>query len=579
MSRVTGILALLLGMTAIVLQAMPSLTNTVFVAGDIEPGNGELYRLGLSEELPPGDHHDESGTWIKCSTLVLLEDGVALGPGHSLHAQIEVQGGGQFSHWQDYLNFSSSDGTDPRSNGRTYTLMFPATWAGTARMSAWSSAGVVLALWLLMGGRAARLARVLRTVLFWRPAARVVSVTGGLCLALLVGELALRVAGPPKVARASSKPSNQSVNLEWLGNVMRPGSTHEYDGQNGRPVEFHTKEPVNAFGFLDVEHTREKPAGTRRVLVLGDSYVQAAEVPTQQKWTRRLEGRLAEQLEAPVEVVALGRNGAGVSAEYGFWRGLGRDLDADLVLLLMTPDNDFVDDSLTLQAVKRGFDPEHPPRYSFRLEQDELADVPPALDSSAHQRSASPTQLQEGWAWLNERSSLAGRSSTVLARKSALGRRLFFQRAWQASTAEERAMISDPFEPSEWLRVDPALWPSWLLEAREVTRQVLRRLEHEATTEREIPFLVCLGTSRAALLDEDDEHHGQFVLDADRPRRSVREMLEAEGLGYLDLTPGFRERGEAPTAHYVHDGHWNARGHEWVAQDVAAAIVARGLLP
>ena len=56
------------------------------------------------------------------SPLVLLEDGRALGPAHSLHDDIRALGAGRFSHWNGYLWFSSSDGSDPRRNGRRYSI-------------------------------------------------------------------------------------------------------------------------------------------------------------------------------------------------------------------------------------------------------------------------------------------------------------------------------------------------------------------------------------------------------------------------------------------------------------------------
>ena len=87
----------------------------------------------------------------QASSLKLSEDGVTLGPAHSVHATIRTQGGGRFSHWYDTLYFSSSDGSDPRTNGRQYTAtavpqLPPAVWK------------IAIALDLL-----------LFIVLFWRP--------------------------------------------------------------------------------------------------------------------------------------------------------------------------------------------------------------------------------------------------------------------------------------------------------------------------------------------------------------------------------------------------------------------------
>ena len=59
------------------------------------------------------------------STAVLCEDGKVIGPPHSAHADIAERGQGRYSHWSGYVVFSSSDGTDPRTNGRQYALVFP----------------------------------------------------------------------------------------------------------------------------------------------------------------------------------------------------------------------------------------------------------------------------------------------------------------------------------------------------------------------------------------------------------------------------------------------------------------------
>jgi predicted O-methyltransferase YrrM len=56
------------------------------------------------------------------SPLLLLEDGRELGPAHCTHADIRAHGGGRFSHWRGYLWFSTSDDSDPRSNGRRYSV-------------------------------------------------------------------------------------------------------------------------------------------------------------------------------------------------------------------------------------------------------------------------------------------------------------------------------------------------------------------------------------------------------------------------------------------------------------------------
>jgi hypothetical protein len=57
----------------------------------------------------------------------LYEDGRRLGPPHRPHDFIRGEGGGQFSHWGSSLYFSTSDNTDPRTNGRPYSIVTSAT--------------------------------------------------------------------------------------------------------------------------------------------------------------------------------------------------------------------------------------------------------------------------------------------------------------------------------------------------------------------------------------------------------------------------------------------------------------------
>lgn len=52
----------------------------------------------------------------------LFEDGRPLGPSNAIHEEIRQKGGGRYSYWNGSLFFSTSDGTDPGTNGRNYTV-------------------------------------------------------------------------------------------------------------------------------------------------------------------------------------------------------------------------------------------------------------------------------------------------------------------------------------------------------------------------------------------------------------------------------------------------------------------------
>lgn len=59
---------------------------------------------------------------LERSTLRVWEDGQLLGPAHQPHTEIRSLGRGRLSHWGNYVVFSTSDNTNPLTNGRKYEI-------------------------------------------------------------------------------------------------------------------------------------------------------------------------------------------------------------------------------------------------------------------------------------------------------------------------------------------------------------------------------------------------------------------------------------------------------------------------
>ena len=129
--RALVILTTLSALVSALLLALTIAPPTVRISlapGDTHPLRGHAFAF----TLPPspwapwlvlrGDDHG-----VVRSRLVLLEDGRPLPSPHARQRLVESEGGGRYLHLRaSELYFSTSDGTDPRSNGRRYEVTAPA---------------------------------------------------------------------------------------------------------------------------------------------------------------------------------------------------------------------------------------------------------------------------------------------------------------------------------------------------------------------------------------------------------------------------------------------------------------------
>lgn len=119
-----------------------------FSPNSISFPDGQLYTfpVGNPGYFPYDFSGDNDRGEGEQSKLELFEDGKPLGPAHHPHLEIGKLGGGRFSHWEETIFFSSSDGTDPRTNGyrysaRNHARIKPGLWAAAL---AWLTAAALL---------------------------------------------------------------------------------------------------------------------------------------------------------------------------------------------------------------------------------------------------------------------------------------------------------------------------------------------------------------------------------------------------------------------------------------------------
>ncbi len=111
-------------------------------------------------------------------------------------------------------------------------------------------------------------------------------------VAMLALEAGLRVATEGPVSAA---PVNDVLFLapdRVAGWKLAPGLEFHWRGRNPYCVEFGADVRTNRFGFRDREWTVDRPEGTTRVALLGDSMIEALQVPEDAMVSRRLEAGL-----------------------------------------------------------------------------------------------------------------------------------------------------------------------------------------------------------------------------------------------------------------------------------------------
>lgn len=110
---------------------MPVPLEKTMASGNTTAGVPSMLALDLTRAYSDGGHSiaidrdfgtpGDSESQPNVSILKVYEDGQELGQAHARHKDIRSAGKGMFSHWGNTLYFSTSDNSNPLTNGRKYT--------------------------------------------------------------------------------------------------------------------------------------------------------------------------------------------------------------------------------------------------------------------------------------------------------------------------------------------------------------------------------------------------------------------------------------------------------------------------
>jgi hypothetical protein len=334
---------------------------------------------------------------------------------------------------------------------------------------------------------------------------------------------------------------------------------------------------INSQGFRGEEL---RPADhLRRVIVYGDSNVQAEFSELADTFPRQLEKRLEPRLGAPVEVVNAGVVGYGPDQVSMRLPGELARLKPALVVVVVFADNDFGD---LIRNRIYGLNA----RGDLELNRYQLApEMRARLQRASHPRGLARLQLARYASRLLQliRVRRIGQSSTGKAGwlseyfDYSLARSQSDFRDYMADT--EVHIAADPFEDpyDADIAVHPD-WPSSRYKAA-LMEKVLVRLRDTVAT-RSVPLLLVI---LPAAIDACDHYELQVnsreYPQYDRTRLSalVEQIAARNGILHLNLWDAFHGDG---VCYYFHggDNHWNDAGQAKAAQLLSDLIVRRGLL-
>jgi hypothetical protein len=333
--------------------------------------------------------------------------------------------------------------------------------------------------------------------------------------------------------------------------------------------EYTTEVAINARGLRGPERDYAAPAGTFRVLALGDSFVEGYTVPEEQTVTHVLEASLARP-GCPAEVLNAGHAAYSTDQEYLYYLDEGARYGPQVVLLFFYY-NDIVNNTTA------NYFGSHKPLLAREGAAMRITNEPVPRSTPAEPRTAAaprPLRTLHGSValeWARDRLARGGpRAYNALA---AIG-------LWEP-------LGGDTVERGEQLRVykdrrsQADIEQAWTL-----TADILQALAREVHA-RGGRFAVVYVPSRMEVSDRDWEltrlSYGldEPVWDRALVARRVGEIAHAAGFPLLDLTPALREAsgplGAEP--YLLYDGHWNARGHRAAAGAAAAFLRNQGWLP
>jgi hypothetical protein len=334
----------------------------------------------------------------------------------------------------------------------------------------------------------------------------------------------------------------------------------------------------NSEGWHDLEHTVKKPDGVFRILVLGDSFMEANSVELNDAFHRRVE-ELARAAGSNIEVINMGVAGYGTLQEYLVYRDIGQLYEPDLVLLAFFDGNDVINNSFELASsltadgvvnARPFLDPNEPTRWTLT-----------PVDFEGAQRSYAENQASLEV----ERNQVTEELVLLRLARAAIERIPVpeFLKGWGSNPEPidrehyELALMGVNYceEPAEYTR-------AW-----DTTERILARLRSDVEAHGSqlvvftVPALEEVSVDYMTDVTTDVAYPDKLCLEEAPGHTRLSVMLTKLDIALIPLLPDFRRvvREDGIQLYDLSTLHWNTAGHAMAAERVVSEVVKRGFLP
>ena len=334
-------------------------------------------------------------------------------------------------------------------------------------------------------------------------------------------------------------------------------------------LDFWQVTPVNSLGFLDREPVApEQAAASCHITIIGDSFIEARQVPIPDKIQVQLETLVAERLpHRNVITSAFGISGTGQINQLGYYDEFARPLTPKMVALVFV-NNDFANNFPLWAAVFSGFNPQHNPFTTAAPGPDDRMELrPPSANYRDFAFQVAPGQRKPWYRrpidqavnninklylskWVN-----AKLSNLTIEEKNASSVNSYAKLL--AQLPEYSQLLNDwTYVPSKTSSFSDLIarndLPEFYDTALSYTAFALDAFQERA--ERDNFSLVILTTHLTRFFGD-----GVFL--------KINEMAQQRGIPVIDQTEYVHRQGrQLEQLHWQHDYHWSPQGHRYAAE-------------